>query len=106
MRTAIVAPFLPTLLKLAEDARETAAAELFGIEAVRVALTQTACLGKNRLFLRPKIPLDLQRTTAATTLTAHLAEMGLSTFWHPYSIEQDGRHEQGYELEITWRKPE
>lgn len=106
MRTATAAPFLPALQKLAEDARETAAADLFGIEAVRMALMQTACLGRNRLFLRPKIPLDLQRTTAAKALTAHLAEMGLSTFWHPYSIEQDGRQEQGYELEIAWQKPE
>ena len=104
MRTAQPAPFLPTIVKLTNDARETAAAELFAIEAVRVAITQAAMAGKAKLFLRPKTPLDLQHTDAAKALVAHLADLGLATFWHPFSLDQGGRSESGTELEISWHK--
>jgi hypothetical protein len=104
MRTAEPAPFLPTIVKLTTEARETAATELFAIEAVRVAITQAAMAGKMKLFLRPKSPLDLQQTDAAKALVAHLADLGLTTFWHPFSLDQGGRSESGTELEIGWHK--
>lgn len=104
MRTAEPAPFLPTIVKLTHEARETAAAELFAIEAVRIAITQAAMAGKMKLFLRPKSPLDLQQTDAAKALVAHLADLGLTTFWHPFSLDQGGRSESGTELEISWHK--
>jgi hypothetical protein len=104
MRTAKPAPFLPTIVKLTIAARDTAASELFAIEAVRVAITQAAMTGKTRLFLRPKTPLDLQNTDAARVLVAHLADLGLGTFWHPFSLDQGGRSESGTELEISWHK--
>lgn len=106
MRTAEPAPFLPTLRKLTADTRETLAAELFAVEAVREAMTHTACLGRDRLFLRPKTPVDLRQTTAAVALVQHLAALGAATFWHPYTADQDGHAETGHELEITWRKAE
>ena len=104
MRTAQPAPFLPTIVKLTNDARDTAAAELFATEAVRVAVTQAAMAGKTKLFLRPKTPLDLQHTDAAKALIAHLTELGLTTFWHPFSLDHGGRSEGGTELEISWHK--
>lgn len=104
MRTAQPAPFLPTIVKMTADARETVAADLFAIEAVRIAITQAAMAGKTRLFLRPKTPLDLQHTDAAKALVAHLGDLGLATFWHPFSLDQGGRSEGGTELEISWHK--
>lgn len=104
MRTAKPAPFLPTIVKLTNEARDTAASELFAIESVRVAITQAAMTGKTKLFLRPKSPLDLQHTDAAKTLVAHLADLGLATFWHPFTLDQGGRSEAGTELEISWHK--
>ena len=104
MRNSKLSPFLPTISALTIEARETAATDLFALEAVRIAVTQAAMLGKTRLFLRPKIPLDLQHTEAAKALVAHLAELGLTTFWHPFSLDQGGRSETGTELEISWHK--
>ncbi|MCW0207556.1 MAG: hypothetical protein OJK14_10690 [Achromobacter sp.] len=105
MRTATPAPFLPSVIKLAADARNTLAATLFNIEAVRLAVTQAAGLGRNRLFLRPTSPVDLRKTAAAQALLDHLAGVGLAVFWHPYTVDQGGRPETGYELEITWNEP-
>lgn len=102
MRTAAPSPFLPTVVKLTTDAREAVAAEMFTIEAVRLAVTKAATAGKARLFLRPPLPLDLQKTAAAKALIEHLAALGLATFWHPYAIEDGGRQETGYELEVSW----
>lgn len=104
MRTAKPAPFLPTIVKLTNDARDTAATDLFAIEATRIAITQAAMAGKAKLFLRPKTPLDLQHTDAAKALAAHLVDLGLTTFWHPFSLDQGGRSESGTELEISWHK--
>lgn len=104
MRTAKPSPFLPTIVKLTMEARETAASDLFAIEAVRIAITQAAMAGKAKLFLRPKTPLDLQNTDAAKALVVHLADLGLATFWHPFSLDQGGRSESGTELEISWHK--
>lgn len=104
MRIAKPSPFLPTIVQLMTEARDTAASELFAIEDVRVAITQAAMTGKTKLFLRPKTPLDLQHTDAAKALVAHLAELGLGTFWHPFTLDQGGRSESGTELEISWHK--
>lgn len=104
MRTAQPSLFLPTIVSLTNQARETAAAELFAIEAVRIAITQTAAQGRTSLFLRPKVPLDLKQTVAAQALVAHLNELGLATFWHPFSLDLGGRTETGTELEIAWSK--
>lgn len=102
MRTATPSPFLPTVVKLTTNARETVAAELFAIETVRLAVTKAAATGKARLFLRPSLPLDLRHTAAAKALTDHLAGLGLATFWHSFNIEDGGRPETGYELEVSW----
>lgn len=104
MRTAEPAPFLPTLRRLTTEAREEMAADLFGLDQVRKAMTQAACLGHDRVFLRPKMPVDLRATAAAETLTEHLATLGAAAFWHPYTADQDGHPATGHELEITWRK--
>lgn len=103
MRTAALAPFLPTIAKLTTEAREKHAAALFDIEAVRLAITKAACLGQDRLFLRPGDPVDLQRTAAAIALTAHLTGLGLTTFWHAYTVDSGDRPTTGFELEISWR---
>ncbi|MGA0565572.1 hypothetical protein ACO2RV_24400 [Ancylobacter sp. VNQ12] len=104
MRTAEPAPFLPTLRRLTAEAREKIAADLLGLDQVREAMTQAAYLGRERLFLRPKTPVDLRGTTAATTLTEHLAKLGAIMFWHPYTADQDGHPTTGHELEIAWHE--
>ena len=104
MGNAKPAPFVPTLITLAAEAREKLATEIFAINAVRESIVKTACLGHERLFIRPQIPLDFRGTEAAKALCAHLAEVRATAFWHPYSVEKDGRQETGFELEISWRK--
>lgn len=104
MRQAVPAPFLPTIAKLTAEARATIAAELFAIDTVREAMTRAACLGRDRLFIRPGTPLDLRSTAAAVALVDHLIGVGAETFWHPYTVDQDGRPTTGYELEIGWNK--
>ena len=75
MGNAKPAPFVPTLITLAAEAREKLATEIFAINAVRESIVKTACLGHERLFIRPQIPLDFRGTEAAKALCAHLAEV-------------------------------
>ena len=96
-------PFVDSVRALAAEAREKAAAKLFGLDALRLAVTGAAALGLDQVIIRPALPVDLTRTTAAAAAVKFFTDGGANTTWQQYTATDEHGHQvAGYELAISW----
>lgn len=72
----------PDLERTAREAKEQLAAELFGIEAVRSAMTKAAAAGFLFVIIAAPKPLDLRDTSAGKAAIAWLHGEGFTATWN------------------------
>jgi hypothetical protein len=94
---------LPTLQDESQRQREAAAAALFNLDAVRLALHQAAHKGQSTMRLRTTLP-GIQRTDAAKSLTEWCKHEGISLTWEKrlQDMPDEGRQVEIMEPEFSW----
>jgi hypothetical protein len=95
-------PFIESVRRLAEEALDDLAGEVFDLDAVRGAIIDAAKTGFQSVVIRPPRAVDLRSTAAAKAAEKHLADSGFKVFWESYVVESAGRRLTGMELHISW----
>lgn len=101
------ARLLPELVKATKEAREREAAEVMGIETVRVAIHQAAEKGHTAWRIRLPDWFDAaSNTPAARALMDWTKTEGLRLDWESRETTlSDGRRVTVWEPEISWAQP-